>query len=244
MDTQILEDIGLTNGEIKVYLSLLELDTSTAGPIIEKSQMQSSAVYIALHQLLNKGLISFIKKGQIKHYQASNPDHLIEFIDDKKQRFLDILPELKKKQQVGKTKRDASFYSGARGIKEMLYELLNSTGGEHHTIGSPSVSNEIIQEAWWINYHLKRAQKGIKAKLIFNESLRKFQSSGQYPMSETKYTNFGPDEPLTETIIRGDKVGIIIWTQIPTGILINDKEAASSYEKYFQFLWNTEKTTN
>ena len=46
MDTAILEDIGLTNAEIKVYLSLLELGTATAGPIIEKSCLQSSVVHM------------------------------------------------------------------------------------------------------------------------------------------------------------------------------------------------------
>ena len=37
MDTKILEDLGFTNAEIKVYLALLELGSATAGPIIEKS---------------------------------------------------------------------------------------------------------------------------------------------------------------------------------------------------------------
>jgi len=241
MNTEILEDIGLTNAEIKVYMALLELNTSTAGPIIDKSGLQSSVVYMALHKLLNKGLISFIKEGQIKHYQASNPDHIVQFLDDKKERFLQILPELKLKQESGKTKREASFFSGARGVKELLYELLEAGGTEHHTIGSPGVSNIILPEAWWINYHMKRASKKIKAKLIFNDSLREYKSSREYPNAQTRYTDFGPDEPLTETIIRNDKVGIIIWTTIPIGILIHDKEAAKSYEKYFQFLWTGPK---
>ncbi len=241
MNTEILEDIGLSNGEIKTYLALLELNTSTAGPIIEKSGLQSSVVYMALHKLLGKGLISFIKEGQIKHYQASNPDHIIQYMDDKKERFMEILPELKLKQKSTKVKKEASFFSGTRGVKEMLYELLDSEGTEHLTIGSPGVSNIIFPEAWWISYHIKRAAKGIKAKLIFNESLRDYKSSANYPNAETRYTDFGPEEPLTETIIRHDKVGIIIWTTIPTGILIQDKEAAKSYEKYFQFLWKGHK---
>ena len=241
MNTEILEDIGLTNAEIKVYIALLELNTSTAGPIINKSTLPSSVVYMALHKLLSKGLISFIKEGQIKHYQASNPDHIVQYMDDKKERFLEILPELKLKQESGRTKREASFFSGTRGVKELLYELLEAGGSEHHTIGSPGISNIILPEAWWISYHIKRASKGIKAKLIFNDSLRDFKSTAQYPKSQTRYTDFGPDEPLTETIIRHDKVGIIIWTKIPIGILIHDKEAAKSYEKYFQFLWTGPK---
>lgn len=244
MDTEILEDIGLTNAEIKVYLALLELNTSTAGPIIDKSGLQSSVVYMALHKLLGKGLISFIKEGQIKHYQASNPDHIVQYMDDKKERFLEILPELKLKQDAGRSKREASFFSGARGVKELLYELLEAGGTEHHTIGSPGVSNVILPEAWWISYHIKRASKGIKAKLLFNKSLESYYSSANYPNSETHYTDFGPEEPLTETIIRNDKVGIIVWTKVPIGIILHDVEAAKSYERYFQFLWTGSKLKN
>ena len=34
MNTQVLEDLGLTNGEIKVYLALIGLGEKTSGPIV------------------------------------------------------------------------------------------------------------------------------------------------------------------------------------------------------------------
>ena len=57
MDTKILEKIGLTNGESKVYLALLEIGLSSTGQIIEKSQITSSKVYIILQKLEKKGLV-------------------------------------------------------------------------------------------------------------------------------------------------------------------------------------------
>ena len=44
MDTSILEDIGLTGAEIKVFITLLELGSSTAGKIVEKSATNNSAM--------------------------------------------------------------------------------------------------------------------------------------------------------------------------------------------------------
>ena len=40
MDTTILEDLGLKNAEIKVYLALLDLGVAKAGEIIKKSGLQ------------------------------------------------------------------------------------------------------------------------------------------------------------------------------------------------------------
>ncbi len=235
MDTQILEDIGLTNAEIKVYLALLELGTATAGPIIEKTGLQSSVVHATLNKLIEKGFISFIKEGQRKHYQAANPKHIVEFINEKRERFEAVLPELLIKQNLAKEKPEVITFRGIKGIKELLYEILEAGGTEHHTFGSSSESL-MLGEAWWVSYHKKRAGKGITAKLLFNESLKSWKAESKYPKSEVKYTKQG-FEPLTETIIRNDKIGIIIWTKKPIGVLLQNKAAADSYDNFWKIMW-------
>lgn len=235
MDVSILEDIGLTNAEIKVYLALLELGDSTAGLIIEKSGLQSSVVHATLNKLVDKGFISYIQEGQRRHYQAANPKHIVEFINHKKERFEELLPELMLKQQLSKEKPEVIVYRGINGIKELLLELLEAGGTEHHTFGSTKESL-MLGESWWVNYHKKRAAKNIKAKLMFNESLVFWKAEIKYPKSEVRYTKVG-FEPLTETIIRNNQVGIIIWTEKPIGILIHNQAAANSYDKFFKMMW-------
>ena len=84
MDTEILEDLGLTPTEIKIYISLLELGVSSAGKILEKSKLPNSTVHRDLNSLIEKGLISFILEGKRKIYKATNPENFFEFIQDKK----------------------------------------------------------------------------------------------------------------------------------------------------------------
>ncbi len=235
MDTTILENIGLTNAEIKIYLALLELGTATAGPILDKTGLQNSVVHMTLNKLVEKGFVTYVKEGKRNHYQAINPKHIIEYINEKKERFEEILPELLLKQQQAKQKPEIITFRGIKGIRELLTELLEAGGKEHHTFGS-SVKSLMIGDAWWVAYHKKRAAKGIKAKLIFNESLKKWCDVNKYPETEYKFTTIG-FEPLTETIIRNDKVGIIIWTDKPLGTIIHQKEAADSYDKFFSMMW-------
>ncbi len=235
MDTQILEDIGLTNAEIKVYLALLELGTSSAGPILDRSGLQNSVVHMTLNKLIDKGFITFVKEGKRNHYQAANPNHIIEFINQKKERFQSLLPELLLKQQGAREKPEIITFRDIKGIKELLMELLDAGGKEHHTFGSTAKSL-MLGESWWVNYHKKRAEKGIKAMLLFNESLAYWKAEKRYSKTEVRYTKAG-FEPLTETIIRNDKIGIIIWSDKPLGILIHQKEAADSYDNFFEVLW-------
>src|SRR3989344_5572031 len=231
MDMGILEDIGFSNAEIKVYLALLELGLSTAGPIIEKSGLQSSVVHMTLNRLVNKGFISFIKEGKRNHYQAANPKHITEYIEEKKNQFEALVPELILKQKMAKAVSEVLTFKGIKGIRELLYELLEAGGKEHHTFGSAKESL-MMGEAFWVAYHKKRASRGIAAKLLFNESLRGWVGKNKYPRAQYKFTQQG-FEPLTETIIRNDSVGIILWANPPLGILIKNKIVAESYDKFW-----------
>ena len=237
MDTQILEDIGLSNAEIKIYLAILELGTATAGPILEKSGLHSSVVHMTLNKLIDRGFVTFVKEGKRNHYQATNPRHIVDFINEKKERFEEVLPELLVKQQQAKEKPEIITFRGVRGIKELLLEILETGGKKHHTFGSTKESL-MLGDAWWISYHKKRSQQGIKAKLLFNKSLTYWKAETKYPNSEVRYTKTG-FEPLTETIIKDNKIGIIIWTEKPLGIIINQKDAAKSYDQFFKLMWDT-----
>lgn len=236
METSVLGDLGFTNAEIKIYLALLELGSATAGPIIEKSGLQSSVVHMTLNNLVNKGFVSFVKEGQRNHYQATNPKHISEYIEEKKKQFEELLPTLLLKQKVAKEKSEVVSYRGIKGVKELLYELLEAGGKEHRAFGAPKEGVSIMGETFWMNYTKKRIDKGIKTKLLLNNSLKEIYNKRNYPQTEYKFIDSG-FEPLTETIIRNDKVGIIIWTEIPVGILIHNFVAAKSYNEFFETLW-------
>ena len=80
MDLRILEDLGLSNAEAKIYLALLELGTSKTGKIIDLTKLQSSTIYHVLGSLVEKGLVNYIFEGKIKYYQAESPDSLSFFL--------------------------------------------------------------------------------------------------------------------------------------------------------------------
>ena len=238
MDVTILEDLGLTQAEIKVYLALLELGSTTAGQILKKSNLQNSVVHRALNTLIDKGLINFILDGKRKVYQATDPENFYNFIDDKRKRFEQILPELKVKQKLAKKQEQASVFRGKRGINELYNTLLNSGGKEHNTFGGGTrVTHDIMGETWWKNLHARRISKKIKCRQVFDETIRIFGEE----LNKNKLTNIkflsSKFEQLQETIIIGDYVGIVIFTENAYGILIKDKLVADGYRKQFEILW-------
>ena len=147
MDITILEDLGLTHAEIKVYVTLLELGSSTAGSILEKSDLQNSVVHRALNTLIEKGLINYILEGKRKIYQATDPENFFNFIEDKKKRFEQLLPELKKKQTFAKKEEKATIYKGIRGIKEVYSIMITTKAKEYNTFGGGYPCEELMGSA-------------------------------------------------------------------------------------------------
>ena len=239
MDTTILEDLGLTNAEIKVYMALLELGNSTAGPIREKSNLQNSVVHRALQSLINKGLINYILESKRKIYQATDPENFFHFIDDKKKRFEIILPELKEKQKYAKEEEKATIYKGVRGIKEVYNIMINHNAKEYLTFGGGYMCEKRMGTEWWESIHTKRIANKLSSRQIFDETVRKFgKNLIRRPLSKVKYINKDFAQ-FQETIIVGDLVAINVFTENPYSFLIKDQKVAEGYKKYFELLWKT-----
>jgi len=240
MDTSILEDLGLTNAEIKVYIALLELGNSSAGPILEKTRLQNSVVHRTLHTLIEKGLINFILEGKHKVYGASDPKNFFAYLEDKKKRFEQVLPELEEKRALSKESKGAVIYRGKKGVNQIYSELLNSEGKEYNTFGGgKDVTYNVMGEHWWRNLHVRRIAKKIKSRQVFDTTIEKYgRELNKLPYTSIKFL---PQEfaQLTETVIIGDYVGIIIFSKEPYGILIHDKEVANGYRKHFELLWKS-----
>src|SRR3989338_7686286 len=133
MDIKILETAGFTNGEVRVYLSLLELGETTTGGIIKKSKITGSKVYEILDKLIEKGLISYIIKEKTKYFQASSPKRLLDYINKKQEDIIkqrteieSIIPSLESIKQSKEPTQTSQIFEGYEGIKTVFNLILET----------------------------------------------------------------------------------------------------------------------
>lgn len=82
-----LREIRLTNGEARMYLSLLKLGTSKVGLIARDSRVSYSKVYDVLERLIMKGLIRFIRIGDVRHFNPLEPYRLHDYVQKKEEKI-------------------------------------------------------------------------------------------------------------------------------------------------------------
>jgi len=242
MDTSVLEDLGLTSAEIKVYVTLLELGSSTAGPILEKSGIQNSVVHRGINSLIERGLINYILEGKRKVYQATNPENFFSFIEEKKKRFEQLLPELKLKQNSQKKQEAATVYKGVKGIKEVYDYMINQKAKEYLTFGGGPITITVMGGiTWWLNMHERRIKNKLPSRQIFDEMVKpKAKDIEKKPLTDVRYLSKDFAQ-FQETVIVGDNVAINVFTESPYSFLIKDKHVAEGYRKYFEALWKIAK---
>tara|TARA_Y100000310_G_scaffold79315_1_gene76039 strand:+ start:1407 stop:2174 length:768 start_codon:yes stop_codon:yes gene_type:complete len=249
MDISVIQEAGLTEGESKVYLALLELGPSTTGPIVEKSGVAKSIIYQLLDKLIQKGLASYITKDKTKYYQAAEPTKLIDFIEErekllleKKMKVEELLPLLISKQQEAKPS-EAKIFEGFQGmitVHDHTYNKLKR-GEEYFFLGiSPEQPKHF--HAYWQRDHIKRVKAGIKCKLLFHPKTNKkiLKNRNSYKHCDARYLPIAIDTPAW--FMGYNDIAVIGFpSSKPITLEINNKEIADSFKAYFDEFWKKTK---
>jgi nitroreductase/predicted transcriptional regulator len=95
MQIKTLEEIGLSEPEARIYMTLLEIGQSNAEVIIKNIKLDESVFNLEVEKLINRGLVSVKKNGASVIYEASNPVAILKYLKMKEQEMKLLFPELK-----------------------------------------------------------------------------------------------------------------------------------------------------
>ncbi len=240
MDKTIFRNLGFTDYEIDISLTLIKNGPLSVYDISKKTGLYRQACYDALNRLQEKGYASSVVKNGKKIYQAIDPEKISEFLEEQKNQFEQILPELLRLKSQGKDDISVEVFKGKNidkiGLRDIIITL-KQIGGEVLCTAVdesiPIANNKIVVG----QYERDLVQYGIKEKVIIKKGTKGFLTKGQtrYRYIEEKYFNPNPIQ------IYGDKVQIIMWGNPNYLIIIENKNVADSFRKQFGLMWNIAK---
>ena len=249
MHERLLKEIGLTNGETRVYLALLKLGENSVGPIAKKADVSLSKIYEILDNLIKKGLVSHIVKNNTKHFLASEPERIIDYLEKKKDKITQseeeirrILPSLKAQKDSSEESVKATLFEGTRGIKTFYENVLRDSekNDEILVMGLPKYASD-RHEGYFLDWNKRRAKKGVKIKLIFNSDVKKLgKKREKIKLTKVKYLSEGLSTPAW-ILIYGKGVATIHLTEEPICVVIKDEKVVKSYTHFFDIFWKESK---
>jgi len=240
-----LRILGLTEGEIKVYLSLIELGSVTVGPIIDKARVSSSKVYMILEKLIQKGLVTYITKEKTKYFQAAQPISLMDYAELKekqvrqtKESLKNVISQIENIQTEKNYAEEARIYKGYDGIKTALFEAIKTIpNGKEYCFFSTGYGNDPYLQRLFKKLALELKSRRIKIKGIGGieekELYETYYKKLGYSMKYKKH--FWP----SDITIAGDYLLIFVWQKKePTIYSLHSAALVRSYSDFFNKNWN------
>lgn len=248
MDTKVLQEIGLTESEIKVYLAMLKLGQTTAGKIVDEAKVTRSKIYDILERLKDKGLVGYIIKESTKYFSATNPNNLLRYLDEKEKKIQDekdsikaILPELLDQQKLSQKDKIAEVFIGVNGMKNAFNVLVEEFESKepYYAFGAGKGENIEQVQIFFSQLHLRRKEEKVKSFIIFNESSRGlFKEQEKSKFVEVRYIK--QSTPTAINVYKNYTI-MAILTKEPITLLIKNKETADSFREYFKLMWKIAK---
>lgn len=247
MNERLLGEVGLTKGEIKVYLTLLKTGQTTTGKIIKEAQISSGKIYEILEKLIKKGLVSYIIKEKTRYFGAASPNRILDYLNEKedslrkkRQEIIKELPSLIAREKEGKKEYEANLFKGFKGIQTAIFEASQDLTSKNEILAMGIVSEKAEQyNILWQKWHKERIKKKIKCRAIFSDKKIEYYKL----FKKMKLTQVKILEGITPTAvdIMKDRILILTYGIEPSCLSIRNFEVAQSFTTFFNNLWNKAK---
>jgi HTH-type transcriptional regulator, sugar sensing transcriptional regulator len=245
-----IEELGLSNKEARVYVANLMLGASSVQRIADQAGIKRVTAYVILESLIGLGLVSQSNKGKKTYFVAEDPNNLQRLLDkrqqelqDQKQNFDQILPELLGLKSVPKESPNVKFYDGAEGIRSVMATFLVTQQREKiETLYGWSNFDQL--EAFFpeIKEHSgnpARTKSGIPSKLIYTTSRGPvYKETDKLRNRESRYVPADQFPLNGDLTIAGKHVIMLsLDPHHPIGVTIESAELAKTMMSVFQLSW-------
>ena len=222
---------------------MLKIGSNTAYEISKKTGIYRVHVYDKLEQLMNKGLVTHVFKGAKKYFQATNPEKIKHYLEDKKRNIESqeeevnlVLPELKAMTLLPREDMFVEVFKGKEGLKYFLKDVIKTK----EEVLVTGMDDQKYQEA--IPIFMKQYFRDLKINKI-NERIITIKKKNVFrfgkKLAPTTNYRFLEDEQFnpTNTFVYGGKVVIVTWGTPVTAVMIKNKGMAETYKNHFEHLW-------
>ncbi|CAM3497478.1 TrmB family transcriptional regulator [Parendozoicomonas haliclonae] len=243
MNLQVLQQLGMSERDITLYLALFQLGPSSIRDIASHTGINRGTTYEALKQMAARGLISYAPKGKRRFFRAEEPDKLLELAEEKRASLEQTIDSLKTEIIPGLhhlkpefSSGNVRFYEGDDGIEFVLKDILATVGKleekTYSVFSTKSIRHHLYRP--FPNYTAQRIKQKINVRVI---ALGEGGEDAEY--SERKWLKTDGQVDASYIAIYPPKVAMISMASenYPVATVIESPDIARAQQVVFEALW-------
>lgn len=233
IDPLPLNRIGLSDSEVKIYLSLLSLGKANATQLAEDSGVHRTNVYSILDKLKERGLASQFHENHKLVFKITDPKNLLNYLKETETMIQGILPDLDALKESVKEKVEVEVFRGEKGMKAAFKDQIREgkdvvgfgiAGQLRHNL--PVFSSQYVRDM---------KHRGILSRHLYAEGTEFHDAHWEVRVLPRDFMT-----PVA-TQIYSNKVCISIWEPAMVAIIVTSAEVAENYRKHFELMWSLAK---
>lgn len=247
MINKFLQNVGLTDKEIILYLELLRGEKSSVLDLSKKTNILRTSVYPILGNLLEKELVSEVRVGKKVYFQAEAPERIGSYIESQKLKLEeqakianDFIPQLKSLSRQTGEKPIVKMFEGREGLIKATEESLgygkNTSTEKIYFIYPFDLVEDFFTEQELKKLSARRVNKNIKSQAIYT------YSKGERPASQNsvRLKIDGHKYPIKCDIsIFKDVVRINTLGKSLSAMVIKSQDLADTLKSIFKALFDS-----
>lgn len=247
----VLQQLGLNENEIKIYLALLPIGTVPASVLGTRVGIPRSTAKYTCQQLTKKGLFTAVNKNNTFLYMVKDPQNLHNLLESERQLIQ------KKDDELGRVMGDlknlfyskavlpkVQFFEGAEAITKMLEDVLKEQQPLYGAINLSSDLHPVIASYFQKVYIPERKRLRFPSWMLFNDN-DKTRAYAQDDFAMNRISLLVPEKDFSFDIcfhIYGDKIAFYSYKSIDlVGVIIQDTYIRKMQFSLFKMAWNFAK---
>jgi len=169
---KVIEQLGYSSKEAKVYLASLRLGESHVTDIAAKVQMPLSSVQLILDKLHDGGLMNFYVMKRYKFWVATKPQQLLKDLQTREEHIEEAMPKLKALRSI-----DCDDRRLDKNHKESVavFQMIADASPQSVLITNQDAEIEYVNDIW-------QKQFGYSPEEVLGQHTRMFQSGKTAPV--------------------------------------------------------------
>lgn len=247
MNQAILQTLGLTSNEAKIYELLLKIGEVEAQIVIEQTGLKRPTAYKALYSLEDKGLVGKRDIGKTLHFKPEPPTSLLTLAEDRyneleraRRDVRSLLPQLNSAYILAVEKPVVSTFEGVEGLVKIYEDTLREKQPIYAALQAEHLHPELYQ--WLESVYVKRRVKlGIPATVIVasSKASEKYVSKDARNLRTTRTVSHEVFPFAHEVDIYGNKIAFINYKKDEAliGVVIDHPRIAQTMKAFFDLAW-------
>ena len=243
-----LKQFGLTDNEIKVYMSLIKLGDTPVGPIIHDLKIHRQSVYNALEALEKKNMVAKSNKNSINFYQITDPNIIYENLEKQELLIKRLSKTINEELKRSRHEQEINIYDGREKLRQ-FYLIKYKAMPENSPVLAMFATGKKYEDSVGLDFLKKmeklRNNKNLTTIHITSEELRKdiVGMVGRLNVPTDRKIRFLPYNfvnPVT-TMIWHKSIAFQIFGDFPFIIDIINDTLHKTFTEHFWTLWKIAK---